>query len=153
MLCCLISKWKSEESAVYSLCLCHTQRHLLSGGRNIRLWDLDTHEVLQVRCTVAYWISEIFWGIPPSETLIHWRLWHRPQGREWREKGGIGRKVRSKWGRGWEGWWQLVLMNELTLSPKTARTRRCRVNDQPSSTVENQQWVMSELCQRKPQKQ
>ena len=69
--CCCCSKWKSEESAVYSLCLCHTQRHLLSAGRNIRLWDLDTREVLRVIVNFCgFETSVVYFGIAAVTCLL-----------------------------------------------------------------------------------
>ena len=49
----LHSKWKADDTAVHSVCVCHTKRHLLSAGNNIKLWDLGTHQVIQVSCHSA----------------------------------------------------------------------------------------------------
>ena len=38
----VIRKWKGgNKGGLFSICLCHTQRHLLTAGRQIKLWDLD----------------------------------------------------------------------------------------------------------------
>lgn len=41
------SKWKGDSGSVHSICLC-AQNHLLSSGRSIKLWDLETYSVLKV---------------------------------------------------------------------------------------------------------
>ena len=41
-------KWKGDKGSVYSISLCHSKKHLLSAGRKIKLWDLDTKQVLKV---------------------------------------------------------------------------------------------------------
>lgn len=42
------SKWKGDSGSIHSICLC-AQNHLLSSGRSIKLWDLETYSVLKVR--------------------------------------------------------------------------------------------------------
>lgn len=45
------SKWKGDSGSIHSICLC-AQNHLLSSGRSIKLWDLETYSVLKV-CTLC----------------------------------------------------------------------------------------------------
>ncbi|XP_038074199.1 WD repeat-containing protein 43-like [Patiria miniata] len=40
-------KWKADSHSVHSICLCPGARALLSAGRMIQLWDLDTKKVLK----------------------------------------------------------------------------------------------------------
>lgn len=39
-------KWKGDSGSIHSICLC-AQNHLLSSGRSIKLWDLETYSVLK----------------------------------------------------------------------------------------------------------
>lgn len=45
---CLHSKWKADRSAVTSLCVSPDGKLLLSAGKIIKMWDLDTKEVYRV---------------------------------------------------------------------------------------------------------
>lgn len=45
----LPSKWKADNSSVSSLCISPDGKMLLSAGRSIKLWDLETKEVYRVR--------------------------------------------------------------------------------------------------------
>lgn len=47
----LPSKWKGDNSSVSSLCISPDGKMLLSAGRSIKLWDLETKEVYRVRIT------------------------------------------------------------------------------------------------------
>ncbi|XP_022103802.1 WD repeat-containing protein 43-like [Acanthaster planci] len=40
-------KWKADTHSVHSVCLCPGARALLSAGRMIQLWDMDTKKVLR----------------------------------------------------------------------------------------------------------
>lgn len=42
------SKWKGDNSSVTSLCISPDGKMLLSAGRTIKLWDLETKEVYRV---------------------------------------------------------------------------------------------------------
>ena len=37
-----------DKTGAYSLALCHTEKHLLTAGRSIKLWNLETYELLKV---------------------------------------------------------------------------------------------------------
>ena len=43
------SKWKGDNRQLYSLCIGPYSKTLLGAGKMIRLWDLKTKTVLQVR--------------------------------------------------------------------------------------------------------
>ncbi|ELT88135.1 hypothetical protein CAPTEDRAFT_102327 [Capitella teleta] len=40
-------KWKGDKTPVTSVLVCPNDRHLLSAGRSIKLWDLETREMLK----------------------------------------------------------------------------------------------------------
>lgn len=42
------SKWKGDNSSVTSLCISPDGKMLLSAGRTIKLWDLETKEIYRV---------------------------------------------------------------------------------------------------------
>ena len=44
----LFSKWKGDKHSVQSIKVSSLGSHLLSAGRSIKLWDLNTKNVLQV---------------------------------------------------------------------------------------------------------
>ncbi|KAL4237474.1 WD repeat-containing protein 43 [Mactra antiquata] len=44
--CKVKSKWKGDKGSVHSLCKCSSD-HLLSAGRSINLWDINTKQVIQ----------------------------------------------------------------------------------------------------------
>ena len=46
------SKWKGDNSSVTSLCISPDGKMLLSAGRTIKLWDLETKEVYRVSNSV-----------------------------------------------------------------------------------------------------
>lgn len=46
------SKWKGDNSSVTCLCISPDGKMLLSAGRTIKLWDLETKEVYRVSTSV-----------------------------------------------------------------------------------------------------
>ncbi|XP_062597839.1 WD repeat-containing protein 43-like [Saccostrea cucullata] len=61
-------KWKGDSGSIHSICLC-AQNHLLSSGRSIKLWDLETYSVLKKFTGHA---TEVFRLLPilPSRTEL-----------------------------------------------------------------------------------
>lgn len=57
------SKWKADKGAVTSIAVCPTDCHLLSAGRTIKLWDLETRQLLKVRVL--------------HRNFLHWIVFHR----------------------------------------------------------------------------
>ncbi|XP_052770151.1 WD repeat-containing protein 43-like [Mya arenaria] len=60
-------KWKADKSGVYSLCRC-SSTHLLSAGRTIKLWDLETRQILK---TFTGHATEVFrlLHVPVGESI------------------------------------------------------------------------------------
>jgi U3 small nucleolar RNA-associated protein 5 len=52
----LIEKWKAEKHAVQSLCICPTSRLLITASRKLKLWNIDTQQLL---CTFGAHTSKI----------------------------------------------------------------------------------------------
>ena len=53
------SKWAAHKKGVYSIELCHTEKHLLTGGRGtIKLWNLDNLEMMKV--SVRFTVNQVF---------------------------------------------------------------------------------------------
>ena len=50
----LCSKWKGDKLSVHSLQVSPKGDCLLSAGRDIRLWDLETKEILQVCLMIVF---------------------------------------------------------------------------------------------------
>lgn len=48
LICFVCSKWKGDKTSVYSICICPGGSTLLSAGRTIQLWNLQTKAVLKV---------------------------------------------------------------------------------------------------------
>jgi len=53
----VVHKWKADTGGVYSINLCCSGRNLLSAGRAIKLWDLETHSIIK---TYAGHATEVF---------------------------------------------------------------------------------------------
>lgn len=45
---CIFSKWKADRHGVNSICVSPLGNCLLSAGRSIKLWDLETKKMLKV---------------------------------------------------------------------------------------------------------
>jgi len=60
-------KWKGDKGLLYSIHLCHTQRHLVTASRTIKLWDLNTRQLLQ---TFVGHATEVFtlYQVPASSS-------------------------------------------------------------------------------------
>lgn len=65
------SKWKGDSGSIHSICLC-AQNHLLSSGRSIKLWDLETYSVLKV-CQIEPCLYLIYYKMRYI-ILYNWRI-------------------------------------------------------------------------------
>ncbi|CAH1793044.1 unnamed protein product [Owenia fusiformis] len=63
-------KWQGDKRDIHSICLCPGQRCLLTAGHNIKLWDLETYELLKTYTGHATDVTSLVCASSPTSQPV-----------------------------------------------------------------------------------